>query len=149
MTDNKNSEEEKKFPGYPHYPSSEDIMNVHGEERIDADVEDIARSRNILSSDLPPRTAVEKITGTEDETDINAEPDESDVTADDLIALEGEDVDPAKVDLLEGENDLDVPGAEEDDLNEEIGEEDEENNYYSLGGDAHENLEEDQGDNDV
>jgi len=32
---------------------------------------------------------------------------------------------------LSGE-DLDVPGAEDDDLNEEIGEEDEENNEYSL-----------------
>lgn len=31
--------------------------------------------------------------------------------------------------------DLDVPGAEEDDASEEIGEEDEENNSYSLGGD--------------
>jgi len=31
-------------------------------------------------------------------------------------------------------NDLDVPGSEEDDANEEIGEEDEENNPYSLGG---------------
>ncbi len=31
--------------------------------------------------------------------------------------------------------DLDVPGAEEDDENEAIGEEDEENNSYSLGGD--------------
>jgi hypothetical protein len=31
-------------------------------------------------------------------------------------------------------NDLDVPGSEEDDANEEIGEEDEENNSYSLGG---------------
>lgn len=39
-------------------------------------------------------------------------------------------------------SDLDIPGAELDDLNEEIGEEDEENNYYSLGGDNHENLEE-------
>ncbi len=31
--------------------------------------------------------------------------------------------------------DLDVPGAETDDRNEEIGAEDEENNSYSLGGD--------------
>lgn len=38
--------------------------------------------------------------------------------------------------------DLDVPGSELDDLNESIGEEDEENNYYSLGGDEHNNLEE-------
>jgi hypothetical protein len=37
---------------------------------------------------------------------------------------------------------LDVPGAEQDDIAEEIGAEDEENNYYSLGGDNHENLEE-------
>jgi hypothetical protein len=46
--------------------------------------------------------------------------------------------DPA--DLDEG---LDVPGADLDDSNEAIGEEDEENNYYSLGGDRHEDLEED------
>jgi len=32
-------------------------------------------------------------------------------------------------------SDLDVPGSEEDDQNEDIGEEDEENNSYSLGGD--------------
>ncbi len=31
--------------------------------------------------------------------------------------------------------DLDIPGADEDDENEKIGEEDEENNDYSLGGD--------------
>jgi hypothetical protein len=40
-------------------------------------------------------------------------------------------------------NDLDVPGSELDDADEAIGEEDEENNYYSLGGDDMENLEED------
>ena len=39
--------------------------------------------------------------------------------------------------------DLDVPGSELDDSDEEKGEEDEENNYYSLGGDRHENLEDD------
>src|SRR5665811_2107684 len=43
-----------------------------------------------------------------------------------------------------GENDLDIPGAELDDLQEDIGNEDEENNYYSLGGDSHDDLEEDQ-----
>ena len=32
-------------------------------------------------------------------------------------------------------SDLDVPGAEGDDQDEDIGEEDEENNPYSLGGD--------------
>lgn len=38
---------------------------------------------------------------------------------------------------------LDVPGSELDDDQEDIGSEDEENNYYSLGGDDHSNLDED------
>jgi len=38
-----------------------------------------------------------------------------------------------------------VPGSELDDEQEAIGNEDEENNYYSLGGDNHNDLEEDQG----
>jgi hypothetical protein len=37
-------------------------------------------------------------------------------------------------------SDLDVPGSELDDENEYIGSEDEENNYYSLGGDDHDDL---------
>ncbi len=39
-------------------------------------------------------------------------------------------------------SDLDVPGAELDDEQENVGSEDEENNYYSLGGDNHNDLEE-------
>ena len=39
-------------------------------------------------------------------------------------------------------DDLDVPGSELDDAMEEIGNEDEENNYYSIGGDNHADLEE-------
>src|SRR4051812_48723951 len=42
----------------------------------------------------------------------------------------------------ESGEDLDVPGAELDDENEIIGAEDEENNYYSIGGDNHNDLEE-------
>lgn len=41
--------------------------------------------------------------------------------------------------------DLDVPGSELDDEQEAIGNEDEENNYYSLGGDNHTDLDENQG----
>ncbi|MGV3697025.1 hypothetical protein [Flavobacterium sp.] len=40
-------------------------------------------------------------------------------------------------------SDLDIPGSELDDTQEEIGSEDEENNGYSLGGDNHNDLEED------
>ena len=36
--------------------------------------------------------------------------------------------------------DLDVPGAELDDAQENVGSEDEENNYYSLGGDNHDGV---------
>lgn len=42
-------------------------------------------------------------------------------------------------------DDLDIPGSELDDQQEKIGSEDEENNYYSLGGDNHNDLEEDKG----
>lgn len=42
-------------------------------------------------------------------------------------------------------SDLDVPGSELDDEQENIGSEDEENNYYSLGGDDHNDLEENKG----
>lgn len=40
-------------------------------------------------------------------------------------------------------DDLDVPGSDLDDDIELRGDEDEENNYYSLGGDNHNDLEED------
>lgn len=40
---------------------------------------------------------------------------------------------------------LDVPGSELDNQQENIGSEDEENNYYSIGGDDHNDLEEDRG----
>ena len=42
-------------------------------------------------------------------------------------------------------DDLDVPGAGLDDQQESVGSEDEENNYYSIGGDNHNDLEEDKG----
>lgn len=42
-------------------------------------------------------------------------------------------------------SDLDVPGSELDDQQESVGSEDEENNYYSIGGDNHNNLDEDKG----
>ena len=40
-------------------------------------------------------------------------------------------------------SDLDIPGSELDDAQENVGSEDEENNYYSIGGDNHNDLEED------
>lgn len=60
-----------------------------------------------------------------------------------VISNEDAEVNQAEAEMV-GAN-LDVPGAELDDENEVIGEEDEENNYYSLGGDNHDDLEEDNG----
>ena len=48
-------------------------------------------------------------------------------------------------DILYG-GDLDIPGSELDDEQENTGNEDEENNYYSIGGDEHTDLTENQGD---
>ena len=39
--------------------------------------------------------------------------------------------------------DLDIPGAELDDDQQELGSEDEENNYWSLGGDNHDETQQD------
>lgn len=88
-----------------------------------------------------------------DDENESEERSESDVTEEDLQALGpkdlsmdmGEDEQLLKnrvwpVDMAGG--DLDVPGTELDDAGEEVGSEDEENNYYSLGGDGLEdNLE--------
>jgi hypothetical protein len=41
---------------------------------------------------------------------------------------------------------LDIPGSELDDEQENVGNEDEENNYYSIGGDDHNDLDEDKND---
>lgn len=79
-------EDDKEFPGYPHYPRKEDIY----------------------------------------EQDDRVQPDDEN-----------------KESMDAG---LDVPGSELDDKNEAIGEEDEENNYYSLGGDEHNDLEESEDD---
>jgi hypothetical protein len=48
------------------------------------------------------------------------------------------------LDEEQSEDDLDIPGSELDDQQERIGSEDEENNYYSIGGDDHIDLDEEQ-----
>ncbi|HUS02542.1 MAG TPA: hypothetical protein VMY77_12480 [Chitinophagaceae bacterium] len=150
MANNKNNNEEKDFPGYPHYPAREDILNQPDVERVDVDVENLSRSNKQTSSALPDKSV--KIPAADEpppavgdmDDDVAIEKTDADLTPDDLIALGEQDADFGRRDeLAVTGDDLDIPGAEEDDNNEEIGEEDEENNYYSLGGDAHENLEED------
>lgn len=82
----------KDIPGYPLYPSKEDIYNK-GKREDDINPDDNSK----IKEEKPGEENDKKLTG----------------------------------------EDLDVPGSELDDREEEIGEEDEENNYYSLGGDKH------------
>ena len=106
------NQQEKDFPGYPHYSPEEDITNPgNGIKKVSID-----------------DTGEEIPRDTDKRSDIN----------EDYNKREN-----ARVDPLDEDEDLDIPGAELDDENEKIGEEDEENNYYSLGGDNHEDLEED------
>jgi len=139
-----------KFPGYPHYPAKEDIMNSKDNERVNLNVENFSRSKdaslNTPDKSVRPPEAKDKepvLVDVDDDALSHADAN-ANVTEEDLIALGEEEAGFENAETLTGD-DLDVPGAEEDDENEEIGEEDEENNYYSLGGDAHENLEEDKG----
>ena len=79
----------------------------------------------------------------------NRAKEEKDIDPDDLGKIkptsEKWEIDPEEELEIEGDllDDLDVPGSELDDDQEDIGNEDEENNYYSIGGDNHEDLEED------
>ena len=145
-----NKKNKNKFPGYPHYPANEDIMNSKDNKRVELDVENLSRSNEVLlnmpdKSVRPPQAENEEpvLADVDDDTQASTATD-ADITEEDLIALGEKNSEYENVERLNGD-DLDIPGAEEDDENEEIGEEDEENNYYSLGGDAHENLEEDKG----
>jgi len=86
-----------------------------------------------------------------DKDDIyNRAEEEKDIDPDDMSPIKNtdddEDIDPEEeldFDDDDLELDLDVPGSELDDDDEAIGNEDEENNYYSIGGDNHDDLEED------
>ncbi|MBK5243936.1 MAG: hypothetical protein JJE18_02735 [Eubacteriaceae bacterium] len=93
------------FPGYPHYPASDDIYNT--EKEVELNPEDLSKTKG--QEDRP---------GKRNEKDFCED-------------MTGED--------------LDVPGSKADETEGNSGSEDEENNYYSLGGDDHNDLEEDEG----
>jgi hypothetical protein len=105
-------------------------------------------NKRIPSND--PSSAEENITN---KGEIDTENQDSDLTDDDFEALGPKDLsmDGGDDELLKHReypvnfsgDDLDVPGAELDDEDEATGSEDEENNSYSIGGDNHEDLEED------
>lgn len=147
---------DQDFPGYPHYPAKEDIMDQRtGAHKVDMDVEKLAGTRNssgvsqrfARSQDGNRNVAPENNMQNEESDDLNmSSGNEADVDEDDLAVLNSSNDEigtPQNVSNEDINTDLDVPGSELDDDSENIGEEDEENNYYSLGGDRHESQEED------
>ncbi|HEY6170694.1 MAG TPA: hypothetical protein VIX80_00410 [Candidatus Kapabacteria bacterium] len=79
------------------------------------------------------------------DNDLSLDPEEENL--DGLLDEEVKELEPNEIIELGDDSSLDdgldIPGSELDDEMEKIGEEDEENNYYSLGGDDHDDLEED------
>jgi hypothetical protein len=132
----------EEFPGYPLYPASEDIMNRAN--RLDADIEEVLESGPVATNVSQPSTPGDQnsiIKGG------------SNLTRDDLQALASDEVESIGDDEMLKDrvwpvdfagDDLDVPGSESDDRQEQLGSEDEENNSYSIGSDRHRSLEEDQ-----
>jgi hypothetical protein len=151
--------EEQEFPGYPQYGAEEDI--THNSKRIDKNLDDevltqVKHHQEPKSPKLKPdegNLEEQSVEETLNENDANTS-NQFDVNKEDLEALGPEELslDMGDDEQLKHRNspvdfsgeDLDVPGAELDDEQEEVGSEDEENNTYSLGGDNKNNLEEGQ-----
>lgn len=149
----KDPKTDQDFPGYPHYPAREDIMDQRtGTHKVNVDVENLPSGRNATGVNQrfvkPGEQAGKNAPGNtdaDDELGLQMGT-EADVDEDDLEILNATNAEigtPQNVSNEDLNTDLDVPGSELDDENESIGEEDEENNYYSLGGDRHESQEED------
>lgn len=135
--------EEQKFPGYPKYPASEDIMNNGDQLEGNLDDEVLTGQRVDMSRTKDQADTMddkEMPEGAEDELKP-AKKSQYDVTHEDLEALGSEEL---SMDMGDDEQlkhrdrpvdftgkDLDVPGSELDDEAEETGAEDEENNSYS------------------
>ena len=122
---------DQDFPGYPHYPAKEDIMDQRtGSRRVDANLEELGTGPN--ASGVNQRFVPNENKRAGEGSDLAA-----------LNSTNKEIGTPQNVSDEDLNTPLDIPGTELDDENEAIGEEDEENNYYSLGGDRHESQEED------
>lgn len=149
--DNKNL---KDSEGYPLYPPSEDIYNKFKEVK-DIDPEEIANHNgsiiipHIEEIDLNEvdKSGLNEIDQDEMDEFDNVQPEEfEDDETQEFVDDDTDELKEAGIKELGDDMmglDLDVPGADLDDGDEEIGSEDEENNYYSIGGDKHRDLEED------
>lgn len=120
------------YPGYPLYPAHEDIYNQYKKEG-DIDPEDISKRKQPVSNDLGEggERTDEDIAGDDGLFDDDETAGDDEILDDNEIA--GDDMDGGdNFDSHRSGNELDVPGSELDDPREDVGSEDEENNYYSL-----------------
>lgn len=168
---------DQDFPGYPHYPAKEDIMNQKtGNHRVDMDVENLPRNNNTTGIDqrFPAEDDKKKTEGVttsqpgqnDDDLDIKMGT-EADIPPDELAMLqedlsmpnrdddnlraakldntdfEGEELNEESFGEVETGVDLDVPDSVDETTTTSLGQGDEENKYYSLGGDRQEKNEDD------
>ena len=128
----------KSFQDY--YNSLEDILNKYAKTHTQADTKENPKKSEYADSQIysPSEDIYNKF---KEEKDINPEEISKKKTSNEK---EGTWNEKGFKDIKTGA-DLDVPGSELDDQQENVGSEDEENNYYSLGGDNHNNLDEDKG----
>jgi hypothetical protein len=52
VEESKDANIDEDFPGYPHYPAKEDIINPDNGERVDVDVEKLTRSNTVTPDHL-------------------------------------------------------------------------------------------------
>ncbi|MBV9988739.1 MAG: hypothetical protein JO301_13760 [Chitinophagaceae bacterium] len=146
LVDNERDEERMQpeettidLPDVEDIPGQEHVhvpkMKSYHDTTISSDDEE---GKGVFEDDIDPDTDV-----TDEERELLRRSSESMASSDDEdvrgVVLDNQDFDGELLNEtveLSGE-DLDVPGSEDDDDNEEIGEEDEENNSYSLGGDRY------------
>jgi hypothetical protein len=126
-----NKQSGDKLPPYPVNPASEDIYRKSVEEQ-DVDPEDVTKTKS--------RNETEKIVNT-DADDFDAGTGAKEPVRKKRTGKRNEK--DFEDDVSGG--DLDVPGTEAADREEMNGNEDEENDYYSLGGDDHLDLDEHRG----
>ncbi len=153
------NKKKEALPGYPHYPASEDITNAennNGEQQLPGENKPINKTDN-LNNQAPDTRFVSGTDADVTDEDLRMlDAAEQNMDSTDSVNLQrsaldnvDDDGDPlnekGSVNMDMTGEDLDVPGSSADDADENIGEEDEENNYYSLGGDLHESQEENKG----
>lgn len=138
--------EKNQYSGYPHYPANQDITQHADKVTLKEDAGDGQATNAPLASDNEADVTAEDLQIL-DATESNMPTTDAANLQQSILDAVDDDGDPlneARPGDISG-TDLDVPGSEDDDRDEALGEEDEENNYYSLGGDNHEAQEENKG----